>query len=158
MDFTHSDEQRQELVAGISVGVVGGGTMGVGIAHRFAVRGATVRLVDLDFEAAEAAVSRVVVTLDTAAHRESHEVSTESIRLSALLEGSRVQPIAPIEADPEIRGTSIDSRSVEPGNLFCAIRGYRRDGARPCQAPHHRRLDLRNRIRGPLRRRGLPGA
>ena len=70
MDFTHSDEQRQELVAGISVGVVGGGTMGVGIAHRFAVRGATVRLVDLDFEAAEAAVSRVVVTLDTAAHRE----------------------------------------------------------------------------------------
>jgi 3-hydroxybutyryl-CoA dehydrogenase len=90
MDFTLSDEQRQEPVAGISVGVVGGGTMGVGIAHRFAVRGATVRMVDLDFETAEAAVSRVVVTLDTAAHRE--RLTPEDARAAA----GRLQPVASV--------------------------------------------------------------
>ena len=54
----------------MDIGVIGGGTMGVGIAHRFAVHGATVRLVDLDLDAAEAAVERVLVSLEKAVHRE----------------------------------------------------------------------------------------
>lgn len=53
----------------VSVGVVGGGTMGVGIAHRFAAHGATVGVVDIDLETAETAVGRVADTLRTAVDR-----------------------------------------------------------------------------------------
>jgi 3-hydroxybutyryl-CoA dehydrogenase len=51
------------------VGVIGGGTMGVGIAHRFAANGASVEVVDLDFDAAVVAVERVGATLDNAEKR-----------------------------------------------------------------------------------------
>lgn len=43
--------------------------MGVGIAHRFAARGARVHLVDLDLDHAEASVRRVADTLEGAARR-----------------------------------------------------------------------------------------
>jgi UDP-N-acetylmuramoyl-L-alanyl-D-glutamate--2,6-diaminopimelate ligase len=49
-------------------------------------------------------------------------------RLSALLEASDVQPLGTVGADPMIRGVSLDSRRVEPGDLFFAIRGFRNDG------------------------------
>ena len=52
-----------------SVAVVGGGTMGVGIAYRFAVAGARVHLVDLDLEHAERSVSRVRHVVDGAVER-----------------------------------------------------------------------------------------
>jgi 3-hydroxybutyryl-CoA dehydrogenase len=51
------------------IAVIGGGTMGVGIAHRFAARGAVVSVVDVDLEAARSSVGRVVQTLITAADR-----------------------------------------------------------------------------------------
>ena len=51
------------------VAVIGGGTMGAGIAHRFAANGATVLLVDFDAETAARAVERVGATLSTAAAR-----------------------------------------------------------------------------------------
>ena len=51
------------------VGVIGGGTMGIGIAHRFAASGARVTVVDVDIETAEAAVGRVAETLSTAEAR-----------------------------------------------------------------------------------------
>ncbi len=51
------------------VGVIGGGTMGIGIAHRFAANGATVTIVDVDLEMAQAAVDRTAETLRTAAER-----------------------------------------------------------------------------------------
>jgi len=51
------------------VGVIGGGTMGVGIAHRFAANGAQVVIVDIDLDMARSAVARVADTLDTAAAR-----------------------------------------------------------------------------------------
>ncbi len=51
------------------VGVIGGGTMGIGIAHRFAVNGAHVTVVDVDVATAEAAVARVAETLATATAR-----------------------------------------------------------------------------------------
>ncbi len=51
------------------VAVIGGGTMGVGIAHRFAANGASVALVDVDLATARAAVQKVATTLDTAQER-----------------------------------------------------------------------------------------
>ncbi len=51
------------------VGVIGGGTMGIGIAHRFAVNGATVVVVDVDIDTAQRSVVRVADTLRTAAAR-----------------------------------------------------------------------------------------
>lgn len=51
------------------IAVVGGGTMGVGIAHRFAANGARVAVADIDLETAAAAVDRIKDTLDVAAQR-----------------------------------------------------------------------------------------
>ena len=51
-----------------------------------------------------------------------------STRLSALLEGSNVRPLAVNGSDPVIRGASLDSRSINPGELFLAVRGFHTDG------------------------------
>lgn len=53
----------------VQVVVIGGGTMGIGIAHQFAARGASVHLVDVDLGTAQAAVHRIGETLDTAQDR-----------------------------------------------------------------------------------------
>jgi len=55
--------------------------MGVGIAHRFAARGAETSIVDIDLETAESAVERVAGTLRTAAERGklTPEEATEAI-------------------------------------------------------------------------------
>ncbi len=53
----------------MDIAVVGGGTMGIGIAHRFAANGAAVAVVDVDLATARAAVDRVADTLRTAAER-----------------------------------------------------------------------------------------
>lgn len=58
-----------ELGGSVRVGVIGGGTMGVGIAHRFAANGAHVTMVDVDIATAVIAVARVADTLSTAAAR-----------------------------------------------------------------------------------------
>jgi 3-hydroxybutyryl-CoA dehydrogenase len=51
------------------VAVIGGGTMGIGIAHRFAVNGAQVAVVDVDLDTARLAVERVGETLVVATER-----------------------------------------------------------------------------------------
>lgn len=51
------------------VAVIGGGTMGIGIAHRFAANGAVVQVVDVDMETAKVAVGKIGATLDTAETR-----------------------------------------------------------------------------------------
>lgn len=53
----------------MQIGVIGGGTMGIGIAHRFAANGAHVYIVDIDLETARVAVDRIGDTLRTAARR-----------------------------------------------------------------------------------------
>ncbi len=53
----------------MKVGIIGGGTMGIGIAHRFAANGATTAIVDIDLGTAHAAVARTVETLRTAVER-----------------------------------------------------------------------------------------
>jgi 3-hydroxybutyryl-CoA dehydrogenase len=51
------------------IAVIGGGTMGIGIAHRFVANGATVSVVDVDLDTAQSAVERVAGTLATATER-----------------------------------------------------------------------------------------
>ena len=53
----------------MKIAVIGGGTMGIGIAHRFAANGATVYLADIDLDTAQTAVEKVARTLVTAAER-----------------------------------------------------------------------------------------
>lgn len=79
----------------MDIGVIGGGTMGVGIAHRFAVHGATVRLVDVDLDAAEAAVERVLVTLEQAVHRE--RLTAEAANVAA----ARLHAVAAVDDLPQ---------------------------------------------------------
>ena len=45
------------------VGIIGGGTMGIGIAHRFAVNGAQTAIVDVNIETAREAVRRTADTI-----------------------------------------------------------------------------------------------
>jgi 3-hydroxybutyryl-CoA dehydrogenase len=89
------------------VGVVGGGTMGVGIAHAFATSGMNVHLVDADVQSGERAVRRVIEVLDQSVKRgkmESASVAAAKERLnvaasiSTLPEGLDLI----IEAVPEI--------------------------------------------------------
>lgn len=56
-------------VAGMRVGVIGGGRMGAGIAHAFLLAGARVCIVERDEEAADAARERVIASLATSVER-----------------------------------------------------------------------------------------
>jgi UDP-N-acetylmuramoyl-L-alanyl-D-glutamate--2,6-diaminopimelate ligase len=49
-------------------------------------------------------------------------------RLSTLLRGAGIEPRAVVGPDPEIRGTGLDSRRIESGELFFALRGLKADG------------------------------
>jgi len=51
------------------VGIIGGGVMGAGIAHRFAVHGAEVVVADVDEAHAASAVERIRATIDEAVRR-----------------------------------------------------------------------------------------
>jgi len=51
--------------------------------------------------------------------------SRQVMRLSELLAGIAESPLS---RDPEIRGLTLDSRAVEPGDLFLALPGTRTDG------------------------------
>lgn len=71
----------------MDVGVIGGGTMGVGIAYRFAVTGATVRVVEVDVSRAEEAVAKVAAVLDGGVARErltAGEAADAAARLTPL--------------------------------------------------------------------------
>lgn len=93
--------------------VVGGGTMGVGIAHRCAASGHRVEIVDLDLATAEAARDRVADTLATAVRRDklTAEEATEATDRVTALRGIRDVPPGPdfvIEAvveDPAVKGS-----------------------------------------------------
>lgn len=105
------------------VGVIGGGTMGVGIAHRFAAHGHDVTLVDVDRAAADRAVDRVAVTLRTAAERGklTEAAATDAIeRVEAADDvlGIDHRPDVIIEAvieDPALKGRILaDAERREP--------------------------------------------
>jgi 3-hydroxybutyryl-CoA dehydrogenase len=71
----------------LEIGVVGGGTMGVGIAHAFATSGMTVYLVDADEATAGKAVRRVIDVIDQSAARgkmDAGQAADAAQRLHAL--------------------------------------------------------------------------
>ena len=51
-------------------------------------------------------------------------------RLSELLEGAAVVPVDALTVDPTIRGVQLDSRRVDDGDLFFALKGEQLDGER----------------------------
>ncbi|OBF26440.1 3-hydroxyacyl-CoA dehydrogenase family protein [Mycobacterium sp. ACS4331] len=81
-----------------TVSVIGGGRMGAGIAHVFAVAGARVTIVETDPAAAEAALRRVEAGLHRAAERDALAESPE--RVSARM--ATVCSIAELPADSEL--------------------------------------------------------
>lgn len=85
------------------VGVVGGGTMGVGIAYRFAVTGANVRLADIDLASAESAVERVHTVLDRSLAREKLSAKV------AAAASQRLKPVASVTALPERLDVVVES-------------------------------------------------
>ena len=88
-----------------AVGVVGGGTMGVGIAHAFAAAGETVVLVEADPSRAEAAFAAVETTLRRAAAL-GHSENTDGAvsRVSATADRGELAGVSlVVEAVPEDR-------------------------------------------------------
>lgn len=65
-------------------GVIGGGTMGIGIAHRFAAHGAEVWIADVDLTKARIAVGRVEQSLVTARERGKLSVDQLARAVSAV--------------------------------------------------------------------------
>lgn len=57
-------------------------------------------------------------------------MSRANPRLSELLAGAAIVPLAPLGTDPAITGVQLDSRRIDRGNLFFALRGQHADGER----------------------------
>ncbi|GMQ86566.1 MAG: 3-hydroxyacyl-CoA dehydrogenase family protein [Acidimicrobiia bacterium] len=79
----------------MKVGVIGGGTMGVGIAYRFAVAGASVHLADLDLDHAQRSVALVRSSLERAVER------GKLARETAAQAGARVVAVSSIDDLPQ---------------------------------------------------------
>jgi len=79
----------------VQVGVIGGGTMGIGIAHRVAASGGTAFIVDVDEATARIAADSVIGTLEVARDRGKLSAAAASDAIS------HVVPAASIEALPK---------------------------------------------------------
>lgn len=77
--------------------VVGGGTMGVGIAHRVAASGGRVDLIDVDLGSAERSVERVRASLDTA-HSRGKLDEPDSAKVRVVAHGS----IGEVSSEPDV--------------------------------------------------------
>lgn len=110
------------------IAVVGGGTMGVGIAHRFAAHGAVVHVVDIDRPAAESAVRRVHETLRTAETRgklSSDLTSTAIGNVSAVgsideLETALDLIIEAVIEDPDLKRTILGAAQEREPNVLAS--------------------------------------
>lgn len=100
-------------MTGRNVAVIGGGTMGIGIAYRFAVADARVYLVDLDLEHAERSVGRLGDALARAVERgklttEAADAAEERLTPAGSVESVPMEPDFIIEAvieDPDLKTT-----------------------------------------------------
>jgi len=110
------------------IAVVGGGTMGVGIAHRFAAHGAVVYVVDIDRPTAESAVRRVHETLRTAETRgklSSDLASTAIGNVSAVgsideLETALDLIIEAVIEDPDLKRTILGAAQEREPNVLAS--------------------------------------
>lgn len=99
------------------VGVIGGGTMGIGIAHRFAANGYDVHLVDVDLSTAQGAVERVAATLQAAVDRAKLTVAERDAAIGGLHAHGSIDDMPDgldliIEAvieDAELKGSILDA-------------------------------------------------
>jgi len=57
-------------------------------------------------------------------------VSFATSRLSDLLSGAAIVPLDAVDVDPAIRGVQLDSRRIDKGDLFFALKGEHLDGER----------------------------
>ncbi len=51
-----------------------------------------------------------------------------AVRLSSLLSAAGVRPLSPPASDPAVLGVATDSRRVEAGQVFVAVKGFKADG------------------------------
>jgi 3-hydroxybutyryl-CoA dehydrogenase len=106
----------QAASAPASVGVIGGGTMGAGIAHVFAGAGAHVSVVESDLEAAEAAQRRIGASLDKAAARgKLHGTPDEVMRRVAVL-----TDIADLPGDVELVVEAVPEKASLKATVLAA--------------------------------------
>lgn len=101
-----------------NVGVIGGGRMGAGIAHVFALAGSNVTVIERDDAAADAARTRLAAGVRTASERSTAPLDVE--RLAARLRVSTdYQTLAPVslivEAVPEDIGLKRDALTRAEG-------------------------------------------
>jgi 3-hydroxybutyryl-CoA dehydrogenase len=90
-----------------NVAVIGGGTMGVGIAHAFATSGMNVHIVDADEQSAQKAVRRVIEVLDQSVARgkispQSAADAQERLHIAATISELPAGLDLIVEAVPEI--------------------------------------------------------
>jgi 3-hydroxybutyryl-CoA dehydrogenase len=97
----------------VKVAIIGGGTMGIGIAHRFAVNGARTAIVDVDVETAVNAVARAADTIRAGRDRGKIRAETAELAISNLVAVGSVEDLDTgldviIEAvieDPDLKST-----------------------------------------------------
>jgi len=77
----------------VKVGIVGGGTMGIGIAHRFAVNGAHTVIVDVDIERAREAVRRTADTIRAGQDRGKIPAATAELAIENLVAVGAVEDL-----------------------------------------------------------------
>lgn len=94
-----------------TVGVLGGGRMGAGIAHAFLLAGARVQLVERDAPSADAARERVLASVATSVKR--GDLADAAVVTAALETGTDIAAFADaglvIEAVPEDRDLKVDA-------------------------------------------------
>ena len=94
------------------VGVVGGGRMGAGIAHAFVLAGVTVRVVERDGEAADAAASRIAQSLARSVERGTVDEPLDALlaRVATTTDAATLDGCAlVVEAVPEDRALKHDA-------------------------------------------------
>jgi 3-hydroxybutyryl-CoA dehydrogenase len=101
--------------------VVGGGTMGVGIAHRVAARGGVVQVVDVDAASAERSVSLVVDTLRTAHAKgklDDLDAAVAGVRPAGSIDEAGPRPDVVVEAvieDAELKQSILrEAETLDP--------------------------------------------
>jgi 3-hydroxybutyryl-CoA dehydrogenase len=94
-----------------AIGIVGGGRMGAGIAHVFALHGNEVTVVEGDEQGQQAARGRIAASLERAAERRASQSSSQAIGAITVVGGvADLDPesVLVVEAVPEIAALKVE--------------------------------------------------